>query len=291
MNEEAVKLAKSGKWIGFGLDKTLAKFDGEPGCEVIDQIGEPIKSSVEIIKKAHADGYIVKIMTARVAPTLCGETHAAGCTCGHCEDEAAKEPVMQEPYLCELGQDGKSFKKTATMFIHEWCDKHLGFRPEVVCSIDRNLAGFYSWRVTETMNDGEPMRNAMKRLMDNNQYLENHFHRNEKKRERGFMKFMLGMFLATGIYIGSDLWYESKRIDRHQAEVKLCEAIHDYIHSKDPEISVKCWVTKPEFRPSEGLNCTGCVSRISNGCKDCEKKRPAISCSRVRPGRRPVEEK
>ena len=95
MSDNAVELAKSGKWIGFGLDKTLAKFDGEPGCEIIDQIGEPIQNMVKFINDLHKEGYIIKIVTSRVAPVLCGETHAEGCSCGHCEEEANDLPALR----------------------------------------------------------------------------------------------------------------------------------------------------------------------------------------------------
>lgn len=292
MSDNAVELAKSGKWIGFGLDKTLAKFDGEPGCEIIDQIGEPIQNMVKFINDLHKEGYIIKIVTSRVAPVLCGETHAEGCSCGHCEEEANDLPIFQEPYLSQLGPDGKSFKKTATLFIHEWCDKHLGFRPEVVCSIDKNIVGLYSYRVTETMNDGETMRNAMKRLMDSNRFLENHYHRNERKKELGFMKFMMGMFLASFIYIGNEIYHDSKKTERYQAETKMMDAIREYINSKDSEQSTKNLTVEHEFVPGTGLNCTGSVGNVGCCCQKCEKKvQHATSGIRVRQGRRPVDTK
>ena len=52
-------------WYGFDLDGTLAKYDGWKG---IDHIGEPVKPMVELIKRMHDEGKVVKIMTARVAP-------------------------------------------------------------------------------------------------------------------------------------------------------------------------------------------------------------------------------
>ena len=52
-------------WYGFDLDGTLAKYDGWKG---IEHIGEPVKPMVDLIKRMHAEGKVVKILTARVAP-------------------------------------------------------------------------------------------------------------------------------------------------------------------------------------------------------------------------------
>ena len=52
-------------WYGFDLDGTLAKYDKWEG---IDHIGEPVKPMVDLIKRMHAEGKVVKILTARVAP-------------------------------------------------------------------------------------------------------------------------------------------------------------------------------------------------------------------------------
>lgn len=51
-------------WIGVDLDGTLAVHDGGQG---IGTIGEPIPAMIERIKKALADGFEVRILTARVA--------------------------------------------------------------------------------------------------------------------------------------------------------------------------------------------------------------------------------
>lgn len=52
-------------WIGVDLDGTLARYDGWAG---IDQIGAPLQPMVDRIKNWIADGYEVRIVTARVAP-------------------------------------------------------------------------------------------------------------------------------------------------------------------------------------------------------------------------------
>ena len=135
-------------WYGFDLDGTLAKYDGWKG---LDNIGEPIKPMVDLVKQMHAEGKVVKILTARVAPRLCGETHATGCKCGHCEEEASKPPVMQEQYLVKLGKDGRTIKLRASDYIRDWCVKHLGFAPEIVYQKDHLMLELYDDRVKQVV--------------------------------------------------------------------------------------------------------------------------------------------
>jgi len=139
-------------WYGFDLDGTLAKYDGWKG---IDRIGEPVRPMVELIKRMHAEGKTVKILTARVAPRLCGETHATGCKCGRCEEEASKPPVMQEQYLAELGKDGMTVKRRASDYIRDWCADNLGFIPEIVYQKDQLMLELYDDRVKQVVpNEG-----------------------------------------------------------------------------------------------------------------------------------------
>ena len=139
-------------WYAFDLDGTLATYDTWKG---IDHIGEPVQPMVELVKKMHSEGRRVKILTARVAPRLCGETHAHGCRCGHCEAEAAKPPVLQEQYLSELDENGISVKRTASDYISEWCLKNLGFMPEIVHQKDHLMLELYDDRVKQVVpNEG-----------------------------------------------------------------------------------------------------------------------------------------
>lgn len=135
-------------WYGFDLDGTLAKYDGWKG---LDNIGEPIKPMVDLIKQMQAEGKTVKILTARVAPRLCSETHATGCKCGHCEEEASKPPVMQEQYLAELGKDGMTVKRRASDYIRYWCADNLGFIPEIVYQKDHLMLELYDDRVKQVV--------------------------------------------------------------------------------------------------------------------------------------------
>lgn len=139
-------------WYGFDLDGTLAKYDGWKG---IDNIGEPVKPMVDLIKRMHEEGKVVKILTARIAPRLCGETHATGCRCGHCEEEASKPPVMQEQYLAELGKDGMTVKRRASDYIRDWCAANLGFLPAIVYQKDHLMLELYDDRVKQVVpNEG-----------------------------------------------------------------------------------------------------------------------------------------
>lgn len=133
-------------WYGFDLDGTLAVYDGWKG---IDNIGEPVRPMVDLIKRMHEEGKVVKILTARVSPRLCGETHATGCRCGHCEEEASKPPVMQEQYLAELGKDGMTVKHRASDYIRDWCADNLGFLPEIVYQKDHLMLNLFDDRVTQ----------------------------------------------------------------------------------------------------------------------------------------------
>ena len=51
-------------WIGVDLDGTLAHYNGWQGQ---DHIGEPVPLMMERVKEWVANGYIVKIFTARVS--------------------------------------------------------------------------------------------------------------------------------------------------------------------------------------------------------------------------------
>lgn len=93
------------EWIGVDLDGTLAELDlekykqGDPTF-----IGPPIKAMVELVQKWTAEGKIVKIFTARVAPLT-------SFVLGTRQDEMER-------------------------IIHQWLNLHLGFDLEVTCIKD-----------------------------------------------------------------------------------------------------------------------------------------------------------
>lgn len=111
------------EWVGFDLDGTLAKYEGWKGVE---HIGEPVPAMVVLAYIIHRlTDKDVKIFTARVAP--------------------------------RDGDDGSGARK----YIEAWCEKNLGFKPEIThvkdasmiclfddraCAVDQNtgkiLGGF-----------------------------------------------------------------------------------------------------------------------------------------------------
>ena len=114
------------KWIGFDLDGTLALYDGWKGNQ---HIGEPIPKIVAIAKELHSKGERIKIFTARVSPKSWGE---------------ATLKDIQEA-------------------IWKWCDRNLGFRPEITCEKDRWMLDFYDDRCHEVIkNSGELLNSTIK---------------------------------------------------------------------------------------------------------------------------------
>lgn len=95
------------EWFGFDLDGTLAKYTGWKG---ISHIGEPIASTVLIARLLHWIGKKVKILTARVAP--------------------------------RDGDDGSK----ARAYVEEWCEQHLGFKPEVTHLKDASMVALFDDR-------------------------------------------------------------------------------------------------------------------------------------------------
>ena len=106
------------EWIGFDLDGTLAKYDGWKGVE---HIGEPVTTMVVVAKLLHWLGKKIKILTARVAPREDGD----------CGDKAKK-------------------------YIEKWCEKNLGFVPEITHLKDASMAALFDDRaVAVEQNTGK----------------------------------------------------------------------------------------------------------------------------------------
>lgn len=96
------------EWVGFDLDGTLAKYDGWKG---IDHIGEPVESVVLVAKLLHWLGKKIKILTARVAP-----------------------------------RGGENDSDKARAYVEEWCQKNLGFTPEVTYVKDASMVALFDDR-------------------------------------------------------------------------------------------------------------------------------------------------
>ena len=158
------------EWIGFDLDGTLARYDGWNG---IDNIGEPVKPMVDIIKKLHVEGKVVKILTARVAPRANAETKGsrypdpphvlgwmppyAGAVVGPIVRDGSSEDSIVRMYARN--------EWTARDFVADWCLEHLGFLPEITHEKDHLMMELYDDRVKQVVpNEGtlvEDNANAM----------------------------------------------------------------------------------------------------------------------------------
>lgn len=111
-------------WIGVDLDGTLAEYDGWQGSH---HIGEPILSMTERVKCWLAEGFEVKIFTARVAKQ-------------HFDEEAAEECFHIE----------RTIKK--------WCERHIGRELPVTCIKDMDMIELWDDRaVTVERNTGRAL--------------------------------------------------------------------------------------------------------------------------------------
>ena len=117
------------KWTGFDLDGTLAEYDGWKG---IDHIGKPIKPMCDVMKKIRDEGTKVKILTARVAPR----------------------------------KDGSN-AEDARKHIEKWCEKNLGFVPEITHEKDSCMDVLYDDRAVQVIpNKGIPIVEAAQSIAD-----------------------------------------------------------------------------------------------------------------------------
>lgn len=117
-------------WYGFDLDGTLAKYDGWKG---IDHIGEPVEPMVDLIKKMHDEGKVVKILTARIAP------------------HKLEDGTIGESYITIPDGEGGAKRNYAHHFINDWCHFNLGFIPEIVYQKDHLMLELYDDRVKQVV--------------------------------------------------------------------------------------------------------------------------------------------
>jgi hypothetical protein len=118
-----------GGWIGVDLDGTLA-IDHWKGSYT-GEIGEPVPVMVERVKKWIAEGFEVKIFTARVSRQN--------------RDGAAKTELAK--YLVE--------EKIAA-----WCEQHIGKRLDITCEKDYNMVELWDDRAVQVVkNTGERVGN------------------------------------------------------------------------------------------------------------------------------------
>ena len=209
-------------WYGFDLDGTLAKYDKWEG---IDHIGEPVKPMVDLIKKMHAEGKVVKILTARVAPC-------------RLEDGTIGE---QFTWLTREPSSDPDAKYTATQYIQDWCEEtaQLGFAPEIVYQKDHLMLELYDDRAKQVIPNkgllvedlyrecGEILRKARS---DNSWLLVK-----LNSKFNGFWAGLwLGVLLSMMAVIGDvvyDTWFKQKepaRIRFEAAHKVLCDLVNDW---------------------------------------------------------------
>ena len=130
-------------WYGFDLDGTLAKYDGWKG---IDHIGEPVKPMVDLMKRMHDEGKVVKIMTARVAPKEKPETKPNPFL-------GRLNPEYAEQYVEDQGDPPSGFYSLTVWgsreFVSDWCLRELGFLPPIVYQKDHLMLNLFDDRVTQ----------------------------------------------------------------------------------------------------------------------------------------------
>ena len=213
-------------WYGFDLDGTLAKYDGWKG---IDHIGEPVKPMVELIKRMHDEGKVVKVMTARVAPK-------------------EKPEVERNPFIGRLNPDyAKAYIKSqeehpsgfyslvswgAREFISDWCLEHLGFLPEIVYQKDHLMLELYDDRVKQVVpNEGWLVEDI---AMSKRQRTETTIVKREfidvRWRER-VNCFLLGMMVAAVIVVAIQM-YVASTTTVPEAGRKPRDAASEYMQSK-----------------------------------------------------------
>ena len=210
-------------WYGFDLDGTLAKYDKWEG---IDHIGEPVKPMVDLIKRMHAEGKVVKIVTARVAPR-------------RLEDGTIGE---QFTWLTREPSSDPAAKYTATRYIQDWCEEvaQLGFVPEVVYQKDHLMLELYDDRVKQVVpNEGLLVEDLyrecgemLKQSHSDNGWL--HVKLNSK-----FNGFLAGFWIAIFLHmlVGAGIavyntWFgpgkEPARVRFEAAHKVLCDLVNDW---------------------------------------------------------------
>ena len=235
-------------WYGFDLDGTLAVYDKWEG---IDHIGEPVKHMVDLIKRMHAEGKVVKILTARVAPRPNPETAKtryplyAGEDIGDVPVYAAKwmQSMKEAGHLNDQVEACKFyFKKewNAHDFVADWCLEHLGFLPGVTHEKDHLMLMLFDDRVKQVIpNEGLLVEDLyrecgemLKKTNADNGWL---LAKLESKRNgfwAGFwLAFLLYLLVSAGVK-AYDTWFgpekEPARVRFEAAHKVLCDLVNDW---------------------------------------------------------------
>ena len=195
-------------WYGFDLDGTLAKYDGWKG---IDHIGEPVKPMVELMKRMHDEGKVVKIMTARVAP------------------HKLEDGTVGESYITIPNGENGATRNYAHQFINDWCHFNLGFVPEIVYQKDHLMLELYDDRVKQVVpNEGWLVEDiAASKRVHTRTTIQNTKIINAKWYDRVGC-FMFGTMTALILTIIVQIIHEKNTKPMPEAEQRLHDAIHEY---------------------------------------------------------------
>lgn len=217
-------------WYGFDLDGTLAVYDKWEG---IDHIGEPVKPMVDLVKRMHAEGEVVKILTARVAPRSDTEVKPTphplyadsyeGADDGDVPEYAAHAELGGSPERQMALAFYAKREWTARDFISDWCLKNLGFLPEITHEKDHLMLELYDDRVKQVVpNKGVLVEDIAIREARENLKLENSYMARFGSFTNGFL---LGLFAAIVISIGVEVWAHYHRTPAGKALGNLRSAI------------------------------------------------------------------
>lgn len=225
-------------WYGFDLDGTLAKYDKWEG---IDHIGDPVKPMVDLIRKMHDEGKVVKILTARVAPRANAEYKN--------REKCAPPDYVAAADFSGLSDDAKTWVENmylvldtwgARGFVIDWCLKNLGFLPEITHEKDHLMLELYDDRVKQVVpNEGllvedlymDLGKEAKKMYADNGWLVA----KLESKRNgfwAGFwLAFLLYLLIGAGVK-AYDTWFgpekEPARVRFETAHKVLCDLVNDW---------------------------------------------------------------
>lgn len=229
-------------WYGFDLDGTLAVYDKWEG---IDHIGEPIKPMVDLIKKLHDEGKVVKILTARVSPRKVPEVKDNPYR-GIPSPDYAKVDNAGFGLAMSLGAMYARDTWGAREFIIDWCLKYLSFIPEITHEKNHLMLYLYDDRVKQVVpNKGLLIEDIARIQSDEIRKCERIFNDYDRanislqrKLNCKFNGFAAGMMLGTFItvvtavviFIAISAFSHSANLT--DAEKNLHNAIHCYLDAK-----------------------------------------------------------
>lgn len=212
-------------WYGFDLDGTAAVYDKWQG---IDHIGEPVKPIVDLIKRMHAKGKTVKILTARVAPRSNIETRPnpfadtdwatdlslpdyVEKTLG---DRPAEETILTRATLAHEIYHAGTWG--AREFIADWCLKNLGFLPEITHEKDHLMLELYDDRVKQVVpNEGLLMEDIAVRETLKSLALEDSYMVRFGSFTNGVMLgCLVALVILVGVYMVGDLCHRTTPADK-----------------------------------------------------------------------------